>query len=297
MSQRYLKVILNPYSGRWKARENIEPLKQELARLGLSFELAVTQAPGEGISIAKQAVRAGHEIVVAAGGDSTISEVINGLLQAAGQSQAGTLGIVPLGSANDLADMLKIPRNLSKACQKIAAGKTRLIDVCQVNNRFFGNNSAVGLEPMVTLEAEKISHLKGSGRYLLAALRAIWKRPIWQAHIKWGRGSYQGPISLISVGNSPRTGGLFWMTPQASLDDGLFDFVYAPSMSRLALLRLLPTTFRGKHIHHKAVVYLKTDTLHIKIDPTPLQADGEVIDRQATEIEYSILPKKLRVII
>ncbi|MFQ5576964.1 MAG: diacylglycerol/lipid kinase family protein [Anaerolineae bacterium] len=297
MSLRRHKIILNPYAGRWKGRARIEPLKQALANQGLAFELVVTQTPGEGIGLARQAVEAGFEVVVAAGGDSTISEVVNGLAQAAGEGQAGTLGIVPLGTANDLADMLNLPRNLGLACQKLAAGNTRLIDLVQVNNHVFGNNSAVGLEPLVTLEAERINRIKGSLRYIVAALRAIWKRPVWQARIHWDSGSYQGPISLVSVGNSPRTGGAFWMTPAARLDDGLIDFVYAPSMGRLALLRLLPATFSGKHIHHKAVVYLKTTTLDITMDATPLQADGEIIDRRATRIEYRVIPHKLRVIV
>lgn len=297
--QQSIKVILNPYAGRWNAKKQIEPLKAELAKAGLSFDLVVTQTPGEGIDIARRAAEAGCETIIAAGGDSTISEVLNGLMQAAeasGVAQVGTLGIIPLGTANDLADMLEIPRDLGDACRKIAAGNTRLIDVCRVNERFFGNNSAIGLEPMVTLEAERISSIKGSMRYIVAAVRAIWKRPAWNASINWDSGSFQGPITLVSVGNSPRTGGAFWMTPEATLDDGTLDFVFAPQMSRLALLRLLPQTFSGNHINHPLVMYRKTRKLTINIDPTPLQADGEVIDREAVMLHYSILPQKLRVI-
>ena len=297
MPQKTIKIILNPYAGRWKAKTYIEPLQAECNRLGLNYDLVVTKAAGEGITIAREAAEAGVEIVVAAGGDSTVSEVVNGLVQAAGEGQAGVLGIIPLGTANDLADILKIPRNVAAACQKIAAGQTRLIDVGQVNDHFFGNNSAVGLEPVVTLEAEKIIRIHGSLRYIVAALRAISKRPTWQAHLIWDHGTYKGPISLVSVGNSPRTGGAFWMTPRALLDDGKLDVVFAPSLSRLSLLRLLPMTFSGKHIYHQAITSLQVTTLQIAMDPTPLQADGEVLDHQATQIAYTILPRKLRVIV
>ncbi len=296
MNQPPLKIILNPYAGRRHAQKQIEPLKQALQRAGLAFDFVVTQSPGEGIALARQAAPDGFRTVVAAGGDSTIGEVMNGLVQAAGEGQAGTLGIVPLGTANDLADMLHIPRNLDDVCRQLAAAQTRVIDICRVNDYFFDNNSAVGLEPVVTLEAEKITRIKGSLRYIVAALRAIRKRPVWQARIQWDTGSFTGPITLVSVGNSPRTGGAFWMTPDAKLDDGLFDFIYAPVMGRLALLKLLPKTFSGKHIHDKRVVYRQSATLKITISPAPLQADGEIIDREATTLEYSILPQKLRVI-
>jgi len=297
MKQKALKVVLNPYAGRWKAKEHIEPLKEELGRLDVDYELAVTNSPGEGTIIAREAIEAGYEKVVAVGGDSTVSEVVNGLIQASGEHQAGDLGIIPLGSANDLADILKIPRDLRAACQKVVAGRTRVIDVGQVNDHFFDNNSAVGLEPLVTIEAEKIKRIRGPLRYLLAALRTIIKDPVWQAHIEWDAGTYKGPISIVSIGNSPRTGGSFWMTPHARLDDGKLDVVFAPPLSRFNLLRLLPMTFNGKHIHHDAVTYLRVTSLHITISPTPLQADGEVLDRQATQLTYTILPGKLRVIV
>jgi diacylglycerol kinase (ATP) len=297
MMSKAVKLILNPYAGRWKAKAHIERLQKTFAKLGQEVDLTVTEAPGHGIVAAREAAQAGFEKVVACGGDSTVSEVINGLLQAAGDGQAGDLGIIPLGTANDLADMLEIPHDLTQACQKIIDGRTRVIDVARVNDRFFGNNSAVGLEPMVTVEAEKIQTIRGSIRYIVAALRAIAKGPSWEAHIQWEGGSYKGPVVLVSVGNSPRTGGAFWMTPQAVLDDGKLDFVFAAPMNRLQLLRLLPMTFSGKHVRHKAVVYLQTTALQITMDPTPLQADGEILDLEATQINFEILPAKLRVIV
>ncbi|RME47851.1 MAG: YegS/Rv2252/BmrU family lipid kinase [Caldilineae bacterium] len=297
MSAKRIKVILNPYAGRWKAKKHIEPLRETLAQLGFRVDLTVTRTPGEGIGVARQAAQAGFAAVVAAGGDSTVSEVVNGLVQAAGNGEAGTLGIVPLGTANDLSDMLGIPRDWRVACRRLLAGETRVIDVCRVNDRYFGNNSAVGLEPMVTLEAERIQRIKGPVRYIVAALRAISRSPHWQARLRWDGGSFEGPVTLVSVGNSPRTGGAFFMTPKAKLDDGLMDFVFAPALGRLSLLRLLPATFSGRHIRHRAVIYCTTTRLHIEMEPSPLQADGEVIDRQATRIEYAILPRKLRVIV
>ena len=214
------------------------------------------------------------------------------------ENQAGTLGIIPLGTANDLADVLQLPRDAAAACQRIAAGNTRLIDIGTVNDHFFANNSAVGLEPVVTINHEQIRRVKGNLRYLLAALKSIIQAKPWQMRLAWDSGTYEGPVMLVSVGNSHRTGGLFYMTPQAVLDDGLLDFVYAVGLTRWQLLTLLPKTFKGTHINHPLVTYLKTRTLSITSSPsTPIQADGEVIDRRALEISYSILPNRLRIVV
>jgi diacylglycerol kinase (ATP) len=237
-------------------------------------------------------------MVVAAGGDGMINEIVNGLIQAGEENEAGPLGIIPLGTANDLADMLALPRDITAACQRLVAGHTRLIDVGQVNGHYFVNNSAIGLEPMVTLAHEKIRWVQGDLRYLLAALKTIITAQSWSGRLSWDGGEYEGPITLISVGNSPRTGGFFYMTPQAVLDDGLFDFVCAQRLSRWQMLKLLPQTFKGRHIHHPLVIHQRTARLSITTSPaTPIQTDGEIIDKNATEINYRIIPNKLRVIV
>ena len=236
--------------------------------------------------------------MVAAGGDGTINEVVNGMMQVAGEAEAGRLGIIPLGTANDLATALAVPLDIKSACQRIAAGNTRLMDVGQVNGHYFTNNSAVGLEPMVTITHDQMRWVKGEIRYILAAIKTIIRAKAWTMRLSWNNGRYEGPIILVSVGNSYRTGGAFLMTPQAVLDDGLIDFVYAVGMRRWQMLQLLPQTFTGKHIHHPLVVYRQTTALSITASPpAPIHADGEIIEQQATEINYRIIPRKLRVIV
>lgn len=295
-----IKIILNPYAGRWKAKAHIEPLKQTLTQLNIPFDLTVTDHVGHAIDVAREAALSGFETVVAAGGDSTINEVVNGLAQAAQTAEtgntAGTFGIIPLGTANDLAFTLGIPADLTEACRRLKTARTRNIDLCRVNDRYFDNNSAIGMEPSVTIEAEKISLLKGPVRYLVAALRAIFKNPKWYARIEWDSGVYEGAIALVSVGNGSRTGG-FYMTPHAMVDDGTLDFMFAPAMSRISLFQLLPQTFSGKHIYDPAVTYTQTRHLHIEVDETPLHTDGEIISRNIKTLDYTIYPKKLRVIV
>jgi diacylglycerol kinase (ATP) len=293
-----VKVILNPSGGRWTGQIKIDRVEHALRTAGIDYHLKATEAPGHGIELARQTSQEGWPMVVAAGGDGLINEVVNGLVQAAGEDEAGTLGIIPVGTANDLADMLALPRDITVACQRLVSGHTRLIDVGVVNGRYFANNSAVGLEPMVTLAHEQMRWVKGDLRYLLAALKTIINARSWSMRLTWDNGEYDGPVTLVSVGNSARTGGLFYMTPQAILDDGLLDFVCAQTMSRWQLLKLLPQTFKGGHIHHPLVIHQRTTALSIfSSPPTPIQADGEIIDKNATEINYRIIPNKLRVIV
>jgi len=297
--RRVAKIILNPYAGRWKARDAIPDVERACREVGLDYELVVTEGPGHGIELAREAVLAGYSPIVAAGGDGSISEVVNGMLMATGGERPEVpLGIIPLGSADDLADQLGLPKDVLEACQVIVGGCERLLDLGRVNGRYFDNNSAVGLEPMVTVTQEKMQRVKGTPRYVLAAVRTILAYRPWRMRLVWDGGGYEGEVALVSVGNMRRTGGAFYMTPRAEPDDGLLDFVFAEGLSRLKLLRLLPTTFDGSHVDRPEVRYERTTRLTIECDPsTPIQADGELFDRAATQITYEIVPARLRVLV
>ncbi len=292
------KIIVNPYAGRWKAKAQIPQVEEALKRHGIVYDLAVTQRADEGIEMAREAAHAGFSPIVACGGDSTLSEVVNGLITAAGTAPTTTMGIIPLGTANDLAYALDIPTEIDAAVAAIARGEIRNIDAGRVNGRCFGNNSAVGLEPVISQENDRLVRIKGTVRYLLAALICILRQPRWTMTLEWDDGQYEGPVLLVSVGNTRRTGGVFFMTPQAEFDDGLLDFVFAPTMSRFKTLRLLPMTFNGSHIERPEVTYKSTTRLRIRCQPeTPIQADGEVFESGTTEILYEVLPGKLSVIV
>lgn len=293
-----VKVIFNPHGGRWTGQAKIELVEQALHAAKIDYELESTVEPEQGVELAQRAAEDGWPIIVAAGGDGTINQVINGLVQAAGDSEAGTLGIIPVGTANDLAEGLELPTDLKAACERILAGRTRLIDLGQVNGRYFANNSAVGLEAVVTVAHDEMRWFQGKNRYLLAALKVIMQARSWQMKIKWDSGEYDGPAILVSVGNNARTGGYFYMTPNAVVDDGFIDFIYSMQLGRLELFQLLPRTFSGQHIHHPAINYRKTTRLSITTSPpTPIQTDGEIIDHHATQIDYCVIPQKLRVIV
>jgi diacylglycerol kinase (ATP) len=292
-----VKVILNPYANRWGAQEQIGVLGEMLATADQSCDLAVTQAPGEAIEIAETAVREGFDVVVAAGGDGTINEVINGILRATADGPTIPFGILPLGSANDFNKLAGLPDTLSGAFDVIMAGHTRQIDAGKVNDRYFINNSAIAMEPTVTLESWKIKRISGESRYLLALLRALAHLNAWQMDVEWEEGQYRGPAYLLSVCNSERTGG-FTMAPGAKIDDGVFDLVIAKEVPKLVFLQMLMLLLRGKHTEHQDVIFTRVTKVQIKTDPgTPVHADGEVFSTSETEFTYSLMPGKVTLLV
>lgn len=304
------KVILNPYANRWNALKRRPQAEKALQDAGIEYQMELSNGPGHAITIASEAVSQGFTPIIAAGGDGTISEVVNGLLKGAEASaiECPPLGVLPLGTANDFVVNLKLPVDLPSAAVVIASGKTRLIDLGQIftgegsqPGRYFDNNSAVGLEPTITLIQQKITYLHGPLRYLLATLIGVMKKPKWTMHLEWEGGSYHGLVSLVTIGNNPVTGGMFYMAPHADPTDGLLTFVYGYLPTRRKILSILPKTMKpaeGSYVEHPAIHEIHSTWLRIRSEqPTPLHTDGEIQDTAATEVLYRVAPAKLKVLV
>jgi YegS/Rv2252/BmrU family lipid kinase len=293
------KIILNPYANRWQAKAQIPAIEAACGSAGLAFDLVVTREAGEATRLAAAAAKEGeYDAIVAAGGDSTVSEVMNGLVTAAGDGPTRPMGVLPLGTGNDLSDMARIPRPIAEAVQLIGAGLTRQMDVGRLEYdgrvHYFDNNCAAAMEPMVTIEGARMKRLSGNIRYVVALAKALIKLKAWHMRLDWDGGSHEGPLYLLSVCNSARTGGIFIIAPGAQTNDGYLDFVYATEMSKLQVLRLLPGLFKGTHVNHPKVTIARTRRLSAHSRPgTPIHADGEVITESATSLLYEVLPGKL----
>jgi diacylglycerol kinase (ATP) len=295
------QVIVNPYANRWNSKARWPRAEAALRAAGLDFEVVMSDLPGHAAQLAEAAARAGKFPVIAAGGDGTIGEVVNGLARAQGDGHWGPLGIMPLGSANDLAYALKLPVDLERAAQVIAAGNTRLMDIGRANTSFFANNSAVGLEPYVTTIQVKIRRIKGIMRYLVAALRAIWQRPSWSGQLEWDGGRFEGPLTLLTVGNGSRSGGVFYMIPHANPFDAKLTFVYGHRSGRWGMLRLLPRAMRpgsGSYVEAEGMYEVNARWLKVHLDrPSPAHTDGELWPEEVTDLEYEVLPAKLKILV
>ncbi len=291
------RVILNPYANRWTALKRKDEIEAALRAAGVEFDLLVTERPNQAVELAEQAVREGFSPIIAAGGDGSISEVVNGMLRASGDGVVGPLGVLPLGTANDLVLNLGLPLDLAGAARCIAGGKTRRIDLGRVNDWVFDNNSAVGLEPVVSIYNIRMVWLRGVIRYVVAALRAIGQKPEWRMALEWDDGSYEGLTSLVSVGNCPITGGVFRMAPAADPADGLLTFIYGYAPTRRRMLALLLKVMKGEHVDDPAIHQHHTRRLTIRtFSPSPLQVDGEIRAEAATQFTYECLPARLDIL-
>jgi len=295
------KVILNPYSARWSALKRRGETEAALQAAGIDYHLEMTDGPDHAVRLAAGAVRQGYNPVIAAGGDGTIGEVVNGLMLAKGEGHTVKFGVMPLGTANDLVNNIGLPLDLSAAAQVIASGITRQMDLCKVNDRYFANNAGLGLEPYITTIQERMTRVHGVVRYLLATLVGIAHNPQWHGTLAWDGSEYHGPLTLISVGNSPLTGGIFYTVPHADAFDGKLTFVYGHVPTRLEILQVLPRLMKpgqGNYTEHPAVYEIECTSLRVHLDsPTPAHTDGEIFDHAIQDLEYSIAPACLPILV
>ena len=296
------KVILNPYSNRWNSQKRWSEAEEALKAAGVDFHLAASKKKGEIVELAEQAVLQKFSPIIVAGGDGSIGDATNGLMRAAQSAkiQIPPLGIMPTGSANDVAFALGLPTDLNEAARVIAAGKTRAMDLGKLNDRYFVNNSAAGLEPYVTIKHEKIHWIKGMARYLVAAVQAIMDKPEWRGNLEWDDGEYDGAFSLISIGNGRRTGG-FFMTPHADPFDGKLTLAFGHRGTRLGLFQALPRAFKedkGSYVEMGGMYEVHTTRVSIHLDkPSPAHTDGELFAEWIQDFEYNILPGCLNIIV
>lgn len=296
------KIILNPYSNRWNSQKRWPEAEAALKSAGVSFDLAISEKKGQITELAEQAARERFSPIVIAGGDGSIGDTVNGMLRVvpAPNEKPIPLGIMPMGSANDLVYSLGLPTDLKEAAQVIAAGKTRAMDVGRLNGRYFVNNSAAGLEPYVTIKHEKIHRIKGMARYFVAALQAILDKLEWYGDVEWDGERFSGKISMISVGNGRRTGG-FFMTPHADLFDGKLTLAFGYRPTRLGLLLALPRAFnedKGNYVELEGMREVDAARISIHLDkPSPAHTDGELLPAWIQDFEYEILPKCLNIIV
>ncbi len=296
-----VKVLLNPYSNRWNAKKRWPEAEAALNAAGVGFSLEISQDSGELMPLAAEAVRKGFSTVVIAGGDGSIGEVVNGLAQNWNPKEPfdATLGILPMGSANDFAFAIGLPLDLNQAAQIIASGKTKAVDLCQCNERFFLNNSGAALEPYVTTKHERIQWIKGITRYLVSAVWAIMDKPEWGGSIQWDDDRFKGPLSLISIGNGRRTGG-FFMTPHADPFDGKLTLAFGYRSSRLGLVAALPSAFKedkGSYVELPGMRELNCTRVMIHLDkPSPAHTDGVLFSQWLTDFDYKIFPATVPVL-
>jgi diacylglycerol kinase (ATP) len=297
------KVILNPRAGKGHGATLRPDIERLLSKYGVAFDLVETMHSGHAIDLARQAILDGYEIIVAAGGDGTTHEVVNGMMLEAKQSPMGTLACIPAGSGNDFAVMNGTATNLDVACQAIAAGHTQVIDVGRVIldgqiERYFDNTVGTGFDALVVLETRRMTHLRGMALYLPAVLKTIFlTMHIPTVEMTIDETSERIRPLMVVACNGPREGSTFHLTPDALYDDGLLDILIAREISKLEMLALVPRFMNGTHLNHKAVSTVRARHVVLRSeDRLYVHADGEILSDYAHTVEIEIIPHALRMI-
>lgn len=290
-----VKVLLNPCAGRSSAKNKWGQAAEALKRAGLNFEWVETTSAEDMREQARRAALDGYSPIVIAGGDGTIGNAVNGLVAAWGEDPAHwkPVGILPLGTANDLAANVGLPIDLEQATAVIAAGKTRRLDVICLNGRYFVNNAGIGMEATISWRQNRMTWAKGLWRYFAAALAEFFLYPQWQGHIRWDDGEWEGKISMLSLGNGRRTGGIYFTVPDADPFDGRLTFVLVNGTRRMRLLTLLRKSMDAErsYLGEPEIVQQHTRRLEIRLQqPSPAHADGEIFTESETHFTVEVLP-------
>ncbi|MGD2148476.1 MAG: diacylglycerol kinase family lipid kinase [Anaerolineae bacterium] len=296
------RVILNPAAGHgYGAR--VEPkIRQGLEAEGIDFDIVRTDGPWHAAELAERACADGCEMIIAAGGDGTVNEIINGFMRASEGTGRRRLGIIPAGSGSDFATGIGLPTDLHEACEQIASGRTMTVDIGRVSvpgrePRYFGNVVGVGFDGAVLVETLKMKQLRGLALYLPAVLKTIFmnfKAP--RMTIEYDGEKMEKPAMLVSIANGFREGGGFLIAPDAKPDDGLFDVVIADEVSQLTMLRLIPHFLRGTHVDLDPITIVQAKQVTVSSpDGLIAHVDGEVLCTSAPSIRCEMLPGALEV--
>jgi len=300
------RIIVNPVANRGRGLQAIPEIESRLSGHGLDFDLQCTERPWHAADLAQEAVAAGVDAVVAAGGDGTANEVLNGLMRA---KQAGLepcpMGVLCIGRGNDFAYGVGIPPDLDGGCQVLAEGIRRVIDVGRVvgglypEGRYFGNGIGIGFDAVVGFEAAKMTRLSGFPSYLVAVLKTVflyYTAPLVQTESNGQQFSL--PALMISVMNGQRMGGGFLMAPHGLPDDGLFDLCIVRQVSRPRIFALIPHFLRGTQSTQEAVRTGQAQKVIVSAleGVLPAHADGETLCIDGKRLELELLPRQVEVI-
>jgi len=282
-------VIVNPAAGGGRAGRAVDWLAARGA------EVRITSRPGEAEELAAHAGDRGR--VIAVGGDGTVQEVVNGLLAT---SSPSVLGLVPVGTGNDLARSLGVPLKLDAAWEAAAAGETRPLDVARATNgagrvRWFASAGGIGFDAQVAAAmAQRRGWQASRAGYLLTTLAELRRFSNCQVKLTIDDATFEGPVLFIAAANGAYYGGGMRIAPDARVDDGRLDVCVVGDISRLTALRQLPNLYRGTHVRHPAVTMHESVRLRIEGAPeTRIHLDGEPFGGLPLDVELH--PAALRV--
>ncbi|WP_281738173.1 diacylglycerol kinase [Enterococcus dispar] len=259
------RVIYNPTSGKEATKRSLADILQVLEQAGFEASaFATTPEPNSAKNEATRAAKAGFDLIVAAGGDGTINEVVNGI---APLKKRPKMAIIPAGTTNDYARALKIPRdNLKAAAEVILKKQTIKMDIGQARENYFINIAAGGHLTELTYDVpSELKSIFGYLAYLAKGAELLPRVKPIKMHLKYDEGEYKGNASMFFLALTNSVGGFEQIAPDAKLDDGKFSLIIVKTANIFEIVHLVALMLNGgKHINDKRIIYTKTS--HLEVD-------------------------------
>lgn len=274
------RIIYNPVAGREAMHDDLADILSVYEQAGYETSaFATTPEPNSAKNEATRAGKEGFDLVIAAGGDGTVNEVVNGL---AGLEKSPTLAIIPAGTTNDYARALRIPRDDPVAAAKVILKDNHKfkIDVGKAGDNYFMNIAAGGTLTELTYDVpSEMKSLFGYMAYFAKGAELLPQvRPI-EMNIKYDGHEYDGKVSVIFLALTNSVGGFEQIVPDASLDDGKFSLIIVKEANMVGMMQLMAKALNGNHIGDPRVIYTKAANVEVKPvnqnDRIMINLDGE----------------------
>ncbi len=299
------KIILNPNAnmgGAWRVAADLRPIVEEYG----GADWAGTVYPNHALELTKQAAEEGYDLVIAAGGDGTAHEVVNGLMQLPPENRP-KMGAIPLGSGNDFVHALGVSESAPEALGQVLNGTPKMIDIGVVEDdrgrrEYVDNTLGIGFDSIVTIRSHTLPVLRGFAMYLAAVIQTIFLNhdPI-RMQVTTDQETLDEKYLMLVLCNGPREGGGFIIAPEAKNDDGIIDYAAVKNVSRAMMFRLLPEFMKGTHPRFKQIRMGQLQTMKLEADrPLYIHIDGEVFSGFGTDVrklKFELLPNALEVVV
>jgi YegS/Rv2252/BmrU family lipid kinase len=290
MARRPLCLIVNPSAGRGRAARLLPRVEAALRARGMAFRVERTDSLEHARELARETLASG-EVAAAMGGDGLLGAVAGEL-----RGTDGVLGVLPGGRGNDFARKLGIGTDAERACDVLAAGRERAIDVADVGGRTYLGIASAGFDSDVQDIANATRVPLGEMIYVYSMLRALrgWRHADWQVVIDGEKRSFRG--YSVAVANSGVFGGGMYLVPGAELDDGLLDVVLIGQCPKPRYLASMPKVFKGTHTDSEHLTFLRGRDVAFHADrPFRAYADGDPI--ADLPVTITVVPRALKVLV
>ncbi|QAY67016.1 diacylglycerol kinase [Paenibacillus protaetiae] len=269
------RLIYNPTSGREEMKKRLPDILQKLEQNGIETSCHATTGAGDATKAAADAADRDYDMIIAAGGDGTLYEVVNGLAK---KENRPPLGILPVGTTNDFARAVGIPKHWEYAVDLIVQQHTKAIDVGRSNDRYFINIAGGGALTDLTYDVpSRLKTMIGQLAYYMKGLEKMTHlRPTELKFEAKGVGEFHEEFMLFLICNSNSVGGFEKLAPDSKVDDGLFDVVLLRKCNLADFIRLVTLALRGEHLGDSHVIHFRTDELKVWTpDHVQINLDGE----------------------